>query len=121
MNIPAAMALALLLGSGAAWAREAPAPQKSVGQKFVPHPGASRHDDGIVMAVDAAKGRLSLKDELGRVRKFSVRRARIDSVEGKVISLADIVVGDQVAVSYNYSIRGKDVIEVLRLRRAMKP
>lgn len=111
MNIPAAVALALLLGSGAAWARE---------QKRLPHPGASRHREGIVLSVDAAAGRLSLKDEDGRVRRFRAGKARVEAVEGKVLSLADLAVGDSIAVSYNRTIRGKDVIEVLRLKPAAR-
>lgn len=123
MNIPTIAALTLALWSGAAWARDA-APARTQGQRRqaqVPHPGATRHEDGIVMAVDAARGRLTLKTANGKVHRFAVARAKIDAVEGKTLSLADIAVGDEIAVSYNRTVRGKDVIAVLRLRRAAKP
>lgn len=72
------------------------------------------------MTVDAAKGKLQVKCFDGKVRAFSAKRSRIGSVEGKAIALADLSIGDEVSLAFNYSIRGRDAIDVLRLRRAEK-
>lgn len=119
MNISAALALAsaLALGGGAAWAQAARPAQRASPARLA---AASWYDSGVVMAVDAARGRLKIRGIDGTVRAFSVKRARIDSVEGKTIALADLSVGDEISLAYDYTFRGKDVIDVLRLRRAVK-
>lgn len=119
MNISAALALAsaLALGGGAAWAQAARPAQRTSQARLA---AASRYDSGVVMAVDAARGRLKIRGIDGTVRAFSVKRARIDSVEGRTIALADLSVGDEISLAYDYTFRGKDVIDVLRLRRAVK-
>lgn len=119
MTIPSALALALsvVLGSGAAWAQTARPAQKRSQMRLA---SASWYDSGTVMAVDAAKGRLRVRCFDGKVRNFSVKKARIDAVEGKTIALADLGVGDEVSLAFNYSLKGKEAIDVLRLRRAVK-
>jgi len=119
MNIPSALALALslVLGGGAAWAQTARPAQKRSQVRLA---SASWYHSGTVAAVDAAKGTLRVKCVDGKVRTFSAKRARIDSIEGKTIALADLGVGDEVSLAFDYSIRGKEAIDVLRLRRAVK-
>lgn len=119
MNISAALALAsaLALGGGAAWAQAARPARRTSQARLA---AASWYDSGVVMAVDAAGGRLRIKGVDGKVRAFSAKRARIDSIEGKTIALADLSVGDEVSLAYDYTIKGRDVIDVLRLRRAVK-
>jgi hypothetical protein len=117
MNILTAAALALILGSGSAWAREAiPAPDSAQKKSQ----SVTYHEAGIVMSVDAVTGKLSVKDYAGKVRKFSAKKAKINAAEGRTISLADIAIGDEVSISYKMSLKGKDALEVFRLHRALK-
>lgn len=111
-----ALTLALVLAGGAARAQ----PEDLSLQDHAQTRYSQRHETGVVMAVDAAAGMLKIKDSDGRVRRFSAGKAKVQAAEGKTISLADIAVGDQVSVSYDASLAGRDAIEVLRMRRIMK-
>lgn len=117
MNIFASVALALILGSGAAWAREAIPAVDSTQQRTQ---SATYHETGLVMAVDAVSGRLGVKDTAGKVSRFSAKKAKVLAAEGKTISLADISIGDEVSVRYSMSITGKKAVEVFRLHRTVK-
>lgn len=81
---------------------------------------SERHENGVVMAVDAKTGKLKIKDAQGKVRRFSAGKAKVTAAEGKTISLADVAVGDQVSVSYDVSLKGRDATEVLRMRKIKK-
>lgn len=113
---PLALTLAALLAGGVAHAQ----PEDLSLQDHAQTRYSQRHETGIVMAVDAAAGLLKIKDGRGKVRRFSADRAKVQAAEGKTLSLADIAVGDQVSVSYDASLAGREAIEVLRLRRIMK-
>ncbi|MBI2384785.1 MAG: FecR domain-containing protein [Elusimicrobia bacterium] len=117
MIIPAALALSIVLAGGAAWAQTARPSQQKTQVKLA---SASWYDSGTVVAVDASRGRLRVKCVDGKVRAFAAKRARIDSIEGKTIALADLSIGDEVSLAYEYSVKGKEAIDVLRLRRAVK-
>lgn len=108
-----ALALALVVGGGVTWAREDLPYQETTKTKFW---GATYQEYGLVMGVDAVTGKLSVKDKIGKVRKFSAMKAKVTSVEGKVLSLADISIGDEVSISY----KGRSAIEVFRLHQAAK-
>lgn len=121
MNIPALFALALALGGGAALAQEATTPLPMPVQE----PSRNQlldtyHEKGTVMAVDAVTGKLRVKDERGKIRRFFAKRAKVSTVEGKIIALADISVGDEVSISYKISPKGKDATEILRHHKAAK-
>lgn len=80
-------------------------------------PGASRRDEaGYVTAIDAASGRLTVKDERGRTRRFFAKKAKVSTAEGKTISLADLVIGDQVSLRSD----GGAVTDVVRVHKALK-
>lgn len=113
MKILASLALALLLGGGAAWAREA-MPLREKTQKK--HMGMIHHENGTVVALNAVSGKLSVRDNYGKVTIFSAKKAKIAAAEGKSISLSDISIGDEVSIAY----KGKEAIEVMRLRRAAR-
>lgn len=118
MNISTSLALALILGAGAASAQgvvPGPMPETSKTAAL-----EMKHEAGTVMAVDAATGKLRIKDAQGKIRRFYAKKAKIQAVEGKILSLADISIGDTVSVSYKLSVRGKEAVEVLRQRRALK-
>lgn len=117
MTILTVLALSFVLGSGAPWAQAAQPVQKKTQARLA---SASWYHSGAVVGVDAAKGKLRVKCFDGKVRTFSAKRTRIGSVEGKTIALADLNIGDEVSLAFNYSIRGRDAIDVLRLRRAEK-
>lgn len=135
MNISKSLALALVLGTGTALAQE-PAPPETtpLAQERMPLQETARpaqdlpekrlrdvhHEKGTVMAVDAATGKLRVKDADGKIRRFFAKKAKINTVEGKAISLADISVGDEVSISYEISVKGKQAIEILRQHKALK-
>ncbi|MCR4295632.1 MAG: hypothetical protein NUW21_08870 [Elusimicrobia bacterium] len=111
-----ALTLALALAGGAARAQGAAPPLRDYSQRHV----TDRHDKGVVMAVDAAAGKLKIRDSQGKIRRFTAGKAKINAAEGKTISLADIAVGDEISVSYDLSFKGRDATEVFRLRKALK-
>lgn len=114
-----ALTLALVLAAGAARAQGAVPPL----QDYPRTPQArdsQRHEKGVVMAVDAASGKLKVKDGAGKIRRFSADKAKVDTVEGKTISLADLAVGDEVSISYDISIMGREATEVLRLDKSLR-
>lgn len=114
-----ALTLALVLAAGAARAQGAALPLQDYPQTPQTR-SADRHETGVVMAVDAVAGKLKIKDAQGKVRRFSAGKAKVLAAEGKTISLADIAVGDEVSVSYDVSLKGRDATEVLRMRRIVK-
>ncbi len=111
-----ALTLALVLAGGAVRGQGAALPLQDYPQRNV----SDRQEKGVVMAVDAAAGKLKVKDSTGKIRRFSAAKAKVDTVEGKTISLADLAVGDEVAVSYNLSFKGRDATEVLRLKKTLR-
>lgn len=117
MNISVLAALALILCGGMARAKE-PAPALETSRRI--RQDASHREMGTVVAVNAASGKLSVKDKSGKMRSFAAMRAKVQSVGGKTISLADISIGDEVSVAYNLTLKGKDAVEIFRLRRAVK-
>ena len=113
MKILTSLAMALLLGGGAAWARESMLMPDRTPKR---HVSATRSVKGIVVAADAALGTLTVKDRTGKVMVFTAMNAKIETAEGKSISLADISFGDEVSVSH----RDMNADSVLRLNRGSK-
>lgn len=113
MKIITLLALAMALGGGVGRAEEAMASQKPAHKMYL---GITRHEKGTVVAVDAAADTITVKNKKGKVWEFSVKTAKIDSAEGKTITLADIVIGDEVSIAH----KGKKAIEVLRMQKAEK-
>lgn len=113
MNIPAMLALALVLGGGVSWAREAMPTPETTQRKFW---GTTRQENGIVVAVDAVTGKLRVRDMNGKVTALSAKKAKVTAAEGKILSLADISIGDEVSATC----QGRKAIEVLRLHKAVK-
>jgi hypothetical protein len=116
MNITSRLALALVLvgAGGAAWAEDSAVPMRSMTTKedwTMIH-----HEKGIVTAVDVESGRLRVKNEQGDMKRFFAKKAKVDSVQGKTISLADLAIGDKVSVTS----RGRNATEVIRLHRAKR-
>lgn len=120
MNISKSLALALVLGTGTALAQEPIPLQETTPVQEQKRLRDIHHEKGTVMAVDAATGKLRVKDADGKIRRFSAKKAKVDTVEGKTVSLADISVGDEVSISYEISFRGKEAIEILRQHKALK-
>ena len=118
MNISTSLALALIMGNGGAAAQGVvPGPMPEAPKLAALE---TKHETGTVMAVDAATGKLRVKDHQGKISRFSAKKAKVHAIEGKIISLADISIGDKVSVSYRISVKGRDAIEILRQRRALK-
>jgi Cu/Ag efflux protein CusF len=113
MNISSALALTLILAGGAASARDFVA---SKAPARASESTDSRHATGLVMAVDAASGRLTVKDENGKTSRFFAKKAKVLMVEGKTISLADLSVGDHISLMY----KGMSATEIIRLHKAAK-
>lgn len=114
-----ALTLALVLAGSSARAQGAALPLQDypTGQRAR---SSEKHENGVVMAVDAKAGKLKIKDEQGKVRRFSAEKAKVLAAEGRIISLADLAVGDQVSVTYDVSLKGRDATEVLRTRKIRK-
>ncbi|MBI3289468.1 MAG: hypothetical protein HYZ74_08125 [Elusimicrobia bacterium] len=112
MNIPASLALTAVLVAGGAWAQNY-APLDPPAQ--TPDLAEVKHEMGIVMAVDAKSGRLAVKSEDGKTKRFFAKRAKV-TAEGKTVSLADLSIGDRVSLSHK--VRG--VTEIVRLHQALK-
>ncbi|MDP3544367.1 MAG: hypothetical protein Q8T11_18035 [Elusimicrobiota bacterium] len=111
-----ALMFALSLAAGSARAQGAALPLRDYPQTRV----SDRQERGVVIAVDAAAGRLKIKDGEGKVRWFTASRAKVEAAQGKILSLADLSVGDEISVSYDVSLKGRDATQVLRLRKALK-
>lgn len=113
MNIPALLALAVVLGGSSAWAREALPLQETTEKKSW---GTTRQENGIVVAVDAFTGKMKVRDLNGKVTAIAAKQAKVVAPEGKTLSLADISIGDEVSVS----LEGRKAIEIMRLHKAVK-
>lgn len=121
MNIPTSLALALILGGSAAMAQGVAPPQdRARGRTQDRVQETVRRATGIVITVDAATGKLHLKDNAGKITRYHAKKAKVQVSEGKVISLADLSIGDEVTLSYNMSVKGRDVTEIHRLHKAVK-
>jgi len=125
MNIPTSLALALMLGGAAAGAQGIAPPQdraqgQTQDQMQMPAQETARRATGIVVTVNAASGRLQLKDDAGKISRYLAKKAKVYAAEGKVLSLADLSIGDEISVTYDISIRGRNVTEIHRVHKALK-
>lgn len=118
MNIPTSLTLALMLGGAAAAAQGAPLHKRTQPPQVTQE--TARHATGIVMTVDAVSGKLRLKDTAGKVSRYHAKQAKVDAAEGKVISLADISIGDEVTIAYDVTLKGRTATAIHRLHRALK-
>lgn len=124
MNIPTSLALALMLGGAAAAAQGvAPPPERETGRSqdraYVQSTDEMHRATGIVITVDAATGKLKLKDDAGKITRYDAKKAKVEAAQGRVLSLADLSIGDTVTVSYR-GVAGKNVTMIQRLHKAVK-
>jgi len=124
MNVPTSLALALMLGGAAMAQGVAPPPDRAEGRSQdrpeIPAQETVRRATGIVVTVDAASGKLQLKDDAGKVRRYHAKTAKVLAAQGKVLSLADLAIGDTVSLTYGMTVRGRDVTEIQRVHKALK-
>lgn len=104
------IAIALLLGGFCAGIAAAQQPQQAPAQppakemKKEGKPEAKKEHikmfKGVVEAVDAAAGRLTIKDHKGKKTDFTVAPEVAITKAGKQAALTDIAVGDKVHIAY---------------------
>lgn len=94
-----ALAFVLALGAVTAWAGEPAAPAKKEMVKKEAKAAAMKFA-GTAESVDAAAGKLTVKDKAGKTMAFTVGADAKVMKAGKKAALADVMAGDSVAVMY---------------------
>lgn len=114
MKKHALFAAAAFLG---VWAAVPPASAAERGEEKRHEWGMTHHHKGTVTAVDASAGMLTVKDQRGREKDFTIgSNVKIETESGKTGVLADIKPGDRVSVSYKGKEHVKEV-DILRLHK----
>ena len=105
------MVLAVALGPGLALAQQ-PAALVSAAPKKAAKTAMNK-SSGKVETVDAAMGKLSVKDKKGTVKEFTIGTDVKITRGGKTISLPEIAAGDTVTVSYSGTAAAPEVKGIL--------
>jgi len=101
MKHVSALAFVLALGVGTSWAAEPAAPAKEMPKKEAKAAkAAAAKFAGTAESVDAAAGKLTVKDKAGKAMTFTLGADAKVMKGGKKAALADIMAGDSLAVTY---------------------